>query len=242
LPQILPKAKKLTNFIRRPTWVAPPLRGLDQHIYTPEELDDFANKPGHLLAHRKKYQSSTSAVFGLFIRGSETQQNIRKMMLDHMKTKLHDDRLEKMLIPTWSVGCRRLTPGISYLEALHDERVELVQRRIQEITPDGCVTDDGQQHVFDVLVCATGFDVSFKPRFPLLGRGGRNLQDIWKDEAKGYLGLAAPDMPNYFVFLGPNCPIGNGPILKAIGISPLREVSQRYPLTWCHRSTSRLYA
>jgi hypothetical protein len=68
----------------------------------------------------------------------------------------------------------------------------------------------------DVLICATGFDTGFKPRFPLIGPTGLNLQDEWKDVAEAYFGLAAADYPNYMIFLGPNCPIGNGPVLIAI--------------------------
>jgi len=211
--------KKITHFIRRATWVAPPLRGIEQHKYTEQELDDFANKPGHLLAHRKKYQTSTSGVFNLFIRGSQTQQDVRASMEKHMKERLHNPALQASLIPNWSVGCRRLTPGVKYLESLQGEKVELVMNKIKEITPTGAVCENGDSYSFDVLICATGFDVSFRPRFPLLGREGKNLRDIWEKESKGYLGLAAPDMPNYFVFLGPNCPIGNGPILAAIGTS-----------------------
>lgn len=33
-----------------------------------------------------------------------------------MKGKCGDDLLERKLIPPWSVGCRRLTPGYNYLE------------------------------------------------------------------------------------------------------------------------------
>lgn len=36
------------------------------------------------------------------------------------------------------------------------------------------------------------------------------------DEPKAYLGIAAANYPNYFMTLGPNCPIGNGPVLIAI--------------------------
>ena len=40
--------------------------------------------------------------------------------------------------------------------------------------------------------------------------------DPGADEPKAYLGVAAPNYPNYFMTLGPNCPIGNGPVLIAI--------------------------
>jgi cyclohexanone monooxygenase len=36
------------------------------------------------------------------------------------------------------------------------------------------------------------------------------------DEPKAYLGVAAHGYPNYFMTLGPNCPIGNGPVLSSI--------------------------
>ncbi|KAI9745057.1 MAG: hypothetical protein M1818_001335 [Claussenomyces sp. TS43310] len=229
LPEVLPRVKKMTNFIRGPTWVAPALRGMMQHHYTENELNDFATKPGHLLEHRKKYQTSTSGVFNLFMKGSQTQKDVRATMEKHMRDKLQDPALEERMIPNWSVGCRRLTPGVKYLESLKKDNVRLVMSKIKEITPNGARCEDGQEYPFDVLICATGFDVSFRPRFPLLGLGGRNLQDIWREDAKGYLGLAAPDMPNYFVFLGPNCPIGNGPILAAI------EAQADYMLKWCDR-------
>lgn len=50
----------------------------------------------------------------------------------------------------------------------------------------------------DVIVCATGFDVSWKPRFPVIGRGGIDLADQWKDRPLTYLSFAVPNFPNYF--------------------------------------------
>lgn len=47
----------------------------------------------------------------------------------------------------------------------------------------------GENKRYDVVVCATGFDTSFIPRFPVLGCDGLNLQDIWADHPKtlGYV-------------------------------------------------------
>jgi hypothetical protein len=40
------------------------------------------------------------------------------------------------------------------------------------------------------------------------------LADMWADdsEAKSYLGLAVPEFLNYFIVVGPNSPIENGPV------------------------------
>lgn len=132
-----------------------------------------------------------------------------------MKGKLHNPSLEERLIPDWHVGCRRLTPGVGYLESLGEPNVEVVYGEIASITERGpCV--DGTEYPVDVLICATGFDTSFTPRFPIINPSGQNLQDLWAREAHSYLGLAAADFPNYLHFLGPNCPIGNGPILAGV--------------------------
>jgi hypothetical protein len=48
------------------------------------------------------------------------------------------------------------------------------------------------------IVCATGFDVSLKPRFPIIGSRGIDLRDQWESLPEGYMGLAAENMPNYF--------------------------------------------
>lgn len=78
------------------------------------------------------------------------------------------------------------------------------------------MTEDGRSWPLDVLICATGFDATFQPRFPLNGRSGRALASEWASEPRSYLGLAVHGYPNYFMFLGPNCPIGNGPVIISI--------------------------
>ena len=68
----------------------------------------------------------------------------------------------------------------------------------------------------DILICATGFDTTYKPNFPIVGSLGQSLHDAWENDVNEYLGLAVPHYPNYFMTLGPNSPVGNGPVLIAI--------------------------
>lgn len=219
LPAILPQVSKITTFIREPTWISP-VQGLNQHIFSAQELDAFANKPGSLTTYRKSNEDGVNSLWPLYVKGSQMQEAARKAMLKQMKEKLRDPYLESKLVPDWSVGCRRLTPGINYLESLSNKKVKVVYGEIDQITEKGCKCDDNREYPVDVLICATGFDTSFRPRFPLIGPTGSNLQDEWAKEAKGYMGVAAPNFPNYMIFLGPNCPIGNGPVLVAIGMLP----------------------
>ncbi len=121
------------------------------------------------------------------------------MVTSYMSNALGDDkRLCDALIPKFELGCRRLTPGVGYLECLRAPNVTVVTNRIVEVVPKGLRTVSGEMIEVDAIVCATGFNVSFCPRFPLVGREG-NLQDLWSQAfPKAYMSCAVPGLPNYF--------------------------------------------
>lgn len=66
------------------------------------------------------------------------------------------------------------------------------------------------------MVCATGFDVTHRPHYPTIGRNGVDLREKWSDDPESYLSIAAPDMPNYFITLGPNAVVGHGSLMEAL--------------------------
>ena len=90
------------------------------------------------------------------------------------------------------------------MKAMQEPNVSMHFTAVTEVTVDGVVGADGTECKCDTIVCATGFDVSHRPRFPIFGRNGINLQDKWKDAAEGYFGVCCPDMPNWITFIGPN--------------------------------------
>lgn len=92
----------------------------------------------------------------------------------------------------------RFTPGSGYLEALVAPNAQVVTQPIERITEKGIRTVDGVEYGVDVLICATGFDTSFRPRFPIIGVGGQDLAEWWRDEPVHYLSVATPGFPNYF--------------------------------------------
>ncbi|CAK7232829.1 hypothetical protein SBRCBS47491_008401 [Sporothrix bragantina] len=235
LPAIRPVAAHVTTFIRSSTWVTP-LRGFGQHVYSAEERQAFEHEPGALLEWRKNAETNVNRIFPMFLKGSKMQETTRKAVTKQMQEKLQNaPELQEKLIPDWAFGCRRMTPGEGYLEALQADNVTVVVGDVARVTPTGCVSQEANAssketvHELDVLICATGFDVSFRPRFPILGRHGQNLQDLWAQEAHSYMGTGAPEQPNYLHFLGPNCPIGAGPLVGAI------EAQADYMLHWCDR-------
>lgn len=225
LPQIAERASHLTNFIRNPTYITPGLgsgiiAGQAQYFYTEEEKQKFRDNPEALKEYRKKIQAGSNRAFDMFVKDSEAQEAGRKATQKQMLEKLGgDEELAKKLTPTYEVGCRRATPGPGYLEAFTRENVSLITESISSIDESGIFTSDGIHHDFDTIICATGFDVSHKPPFPLIGLKGLSLADAWSIEPTSYLSLCASNFPNFFTFSGPNAPVGHGSLMAGLSWS-----------------------
>lgn len=114
LPQIVEKAKSLTNFIRNPTYITPGLGsgaigGKIQHIYTDEEKANFRDNPEALKEYRKKIQAGSNRAFDMFVKNSSAQEDGKKATADQMREKLNgNEELAKKLIPDYEVRPRFL--------------------------------------------------------------------------------------------------------------------------------------
>src|SRR4051812_25046426 len=121
---------------------------------------------------------------------SKDQKVSRDLVADLMANQLgHDERLTKKMIPEFALGCRRMTPGSGYLESLIKENVQVVTESVSKLTEKGVVDESGNEYEVDVVICATGFDVSFSPHFDVIGRAGANLKEQFGDFPKAYLGI-----------------------------------------------------
>ena len=186
--------------------------------YTRSDKRRFNNPQKHK-AYRKMMQHGMNKGFKIYRKESENNQAATKATIERMRKALnYNEDLCSKLIPEWTLGCRRLTPGEGYLESFLLDHVSLTQSSITGITPNGIQTEE-KHHDLDVIVCATGFDVSHVPHYPVTGRHGVTLEDKWKDEPESYLSLACPDMPNYFIFTGPNATVGHGTLLTSMNWS-----------------------
>ena len=107
-----------------------------------------------------------------------------------------DPRLVKRLVPDFAMGCRRIGPADNFLESFVSGAAILAEGDITNFTPTGIKTTQGEYDV-DVIICATGFDVSFRPYFDIIGRNGMSLAEVWKDDPEAYLAMAASGFPNY---------------------------------------------
>jgi cation diffusion facilitator CzcD-associated flavoprotein CzcO len=120
------------------------------------------------------------------------------MVTKHMQMKLSNDpRLMKKLIPDFALGCRRLGPGEGFLEALTADNVTVADSDIASFTEKGVRCKDGTEYEVDIVICATGFDVSFRPYFPIIGTSGKSLSEQWTPDPEAYLAMAAHGFPNF---------------------------------------------
>ncbi|PWY83418.1 flavin-binding monooxygenase [Aspergillus heteromorphus CBS 117.55] len=223
LPGMLPKVPHIDHYVRSRTWIAPGFaseeaakRGaeLDNFSFTPEELETFKNDHSTYQEFRKGVELALQSIHGGTLLGTPEQLGAKEFFLQNMKRRLSKKpELIDDLIPSFPPICRRLTPGPGYLEALTDEKVDVITSEIVRIDADGIITADGTHHPTDVLVCATGFDTTFAPRFPMVGRNGLSLAERWKTTPENYLSVAVDGFPNYFICFGPNSSLGEGNLL-----------------------------
>ncbi|KAI0294480.1 hypothetical protein B0F90DRAFT_1821181 [Multifurca ochricompacta] len=79
---------------------------------------------------------------------------------------------------------------------------------------NGIELEDGSAEHIDVLVCAVGFNISYRFPFTILGRDGLALNAHWAATggAEAYLSIAMDDFPNLFVGGGPNLAVNSGSV------------------------------
>jgi cation diffusion facilitator CzcD-associated flavoprotein CzcO len=168
--------------------------------FTPSQIARFKADPEFYEKFTKALELDACTKFAVTLNKSSPQQQWAAEKAREFMTAMlgGNESLCKALIPTFAVGCRRLTPAPGYLESLRSPNVEVVTDGIRRVVPRGLELEDGRIIEVEAIVCATGFDHSFRPPFPIVGRKG-NLQDVWtKETPTAYMSLAVPGMPNYF--------------------------------------------
>ncbi|KAM0424516.1 hypothetical protein ACHAPT_010230 [Fusarium lateritium] len=227
--QIIPQLQKLPGtklkcFVRSKTWIAKPIGesvmtslGIKGAVFSPEQRNKFAMDPEYYLHFRTAIERDGNSAHSLTLKDSQAQKLVRDDLTVLMRKKLErKPHIFESLLPDFGVTCRRLTPGPGYLEALTEDNVEFINTPIIRATETGLTLQNSEEKKLDILVCATGFQTSAPPPFPVIGRHGHTMQQRFEPYAETYLSLATDGFPNYFMMLGPNAAIGTGPLTTMI--------------------------
>ncbi|KAJ5629463.1 sterigmatocystin biosynthesis monooxygenase stcW [Penicillium herquei] len=236
VPQLQQTCKELQVYMRSSTWISPPFGGgvlnsvnkdsednpgHRQYEFTEAEKQRFRDDPEYHLQFRKRIEAEINGLFGMYKQGSEMSNQMREIFTKEMHRRMgpgHEE-LKKFIIPKWAPGCRRISPGDGFLEALVQPNVRPVFGGIKKVSKTGIITEDGVEHNMDIIVCATGFQVAFKPAFKVINSAGSSIQEDWGDSINLYFGISAPRFPNYYTVVGPGATWSNGTLLPSIETS-----------------------
>lgn len=210
VPAIAGRAATVTVFQRSAPWTIPK----PDRRYGATRRALYRRLPWTMRLPRAGVWAMT-LVTGLALAGNRPAGTfLRRTSQAQRRWQVRDSALRARVTPDEPMGCKRVLFTSDWLPTLARPDVELVTEKIIEVTADSLRTADGRRYGCDVLVYATGFAASeFLSPMRITGRDGRLLEDVWRDGAHAYLGMAVPGFPNLFMVYGPNTNTGNTSVL-----------------------------
>jgi cation diffusion facilitator CzcD-associated flavoprotein CzcO len=172
---------------------------------------------------------------GLFmLENVKWRSKVEKSLLDRMRSKV-PEKYHEIMTPNYPYGCKRRVFDDEWLDTMSSPNFHLTTEHLTRLVPDGVILGPGhaypenliekdsttlERHVpTDTIILADGFDaVSWMYPLMVYGRGGKSMQDVWKDRggAQAYMGTSLDGFPNLFKTLGPNSANGHAPLLTTI--------------------------
>ena len=149
-------------------------------------------------------------VFSDFAISREANEFAAEFVRRKIQQTVKDSVVAKALVPTYTIGCKRLAVDTGYYETYNRPNVTLVDVSkcpIERITSAG-VYALGREYPLNSLIMATGFDAMTGTllKIDVQGRGGIRLREKWAEGPRTYLGLCLAGFPNLFTVTGPGSP------------------------------------
>jgi cation diffusion facilitator CzcD-associated flavoprotein CzcO len=211
VPSIAPLVGRLSVFQRTPAWVVP-----KQDSIIGERVQRLFRRYPRLMRLRRLFLYAITEVMGpiIFLDSPRLSRIGEHMSERHLRRCVVNPALRDKLRPHFQFGCKRVLISDDYWPAFERENVELVTDAITEVRDDRIVTADGREHPADAIVLATGFALGLASApFRIVGLGGVTLDDVWRNGAVAYKGVAVSGFPNWFIMMGPNTGPGHTSVL-----------------------------
>ena len=143
-----PFTKHLDVFVRTGIWfgVLAGNSGSQAKEYTPSERDAFRRDPSALVAHARAIENAVNGTWGAFYQGSVAQEMAAGYFRRRMGELIKDDRIREGLTPKFGFGCRRITPGDPYMEAVQKGGVDVHFTYGESCSETGVVGGDGVEY------------------------------------------------------------------------------------------------
>ncbi|WP_433462550.1 flavin-containing monooxygenase [Spirillospora sp. CA-128828] len=209
VPEIAKEAAELRLFQRS----APYVIDKPDRPYRAWERAVLRAVPGaYELSRARIYTTFEARALG-FIRYPRLMGLLERGFHRHLAEQVGDPGLRADLVPGYRMGCKRILLSGDYYPALNRPNVDLVTDPIERITATGIATADRAYEV-DAIVYATGFrSTEFLSPMKIAGRGGRELNEAWRDGAQAHLGITVSGFPNLFLLYGPYTNLGHNSII-----------------------------
>ena len=211
VPSIAPIVACLSVFQRTPGWV---IAKFD--AFYPSWIRKLLARVPFFLRASRLMKYWTSEVRGPFVFSNSKVLSRMGASLSmwHLRRQVKDAELRRKLTPDFQFGCKRILISDDYWSSFERDNVDLVTDSIQSIERSGLRTQDGALHEVDAIVLATGFKLGLATApFPVIGLGGRTLDEAWKNGAVAYKGMTVSGFPNWFIMMGPNTGPGHTSVL-----------------------------
>jgi cyclohexanone monooxygenase len=210
LPEVAKVASQVYSVQRSPTWILPK----PDRPYTERERLVFSRVPFAKRIYRTRLWLRSESNISVIENGSEKTQLFKGVALNLLESTVADPKLRQRLTPDHPLGCKRLVFSSDYLPTLTRDNVEVVSSPAQSLRARSLITADGTERDVDVVVCATGYAAAdYLGQIKVVGEGGADLHDVWRDGAYAYLGMAVPAFPNFFMLYGPNTNVGSNSVI-----------------------------
>lgn len=213
VPRVAKVARQLTLFQRSVNYVAPK----PDRRYRPWERWLLEHVRPLQRAYRASIYWRFEARFSLMRKGSRVGRMLQERFGKELSKMASPKLPAEVLVPDYTPGCRRILIANDWYPTLLRPNVEVVDDGVTEITEHAVRTADGREFEVDTIIFGTGFhSTEFLSPLRITGRDGADLNQVWADGARAYLGVAVHGFPNLFLLYGPNTNLGHNSILFMI--------------------------
>ncbi len=213
VPAIQPKVERLTVFQRTAPWVVP-----KQDFAYPAAVKGALARIDPLRAAYRAglYWMNEVKAYG-FVKDPRVMKLLGKIARRYLAREIPDPVLRAKLTPSYLMGCKRILLSNDWYRALRQPNVDVVTSGIERIEPRGVRTKDGVLHEADAILYGTGFQVAdYLSSMRIHGRGGLELNEVWRERPEVYLGITVARFPNLFLMMGPATGLGHNSMIFMI--------------------------
>ena len=207
VPEVAKVAGHLTVVQRSANWIMPRRRKL----YTDGQRRRWRRFPWLIKLIRKGQSMLMGQVEYAVTNGHKRMGQFEAMVHKYIEKTISDPGMREALTPDTPYGCKRGLVSDDFYTALTQDNVDLIAAGLNEVTPTGVLTADGQRLDVDVIIYCTGYRILDFDRIDVVGSKGVSLADTMADDPRAYKGISVPDFPNYFFAVGPNGLVLNVP-------------------------------